>query len=121
MCGKYFRISSDVLHIVGETSISSTFSNPEVGYVKGMENYSRHMAGRAPGARPSTLIDFVAHAGFGSRSGPRSGLGERQPWLLIVDESHVAVPQTASMFNADRARKLSLVTDGRCFAESTCS
>ena len=50
---------------------------------------------------------FNCLTGLGGREEP--GLGERQPWLLIVDESHVAVPQTASMYNADRARKLSLV------------
>jgi len=67
----------------------------EVGYCSGIENYSRHLAGRAPGDRPSTLIDYFP-----------------QDFLMIVDESHVTVPQIRGMFNGDRSRKEVLVEYG---------
>jgi excinuclease ABC subunit B len=67
----------------------------EVGYVNGIENYSRILDGRPPGSRPSTLIDFF-----------------RRPFLTIIDESHVTLPQVRGMFNGDRARKTTLVDHG---------
>jgi excinuclease ABC subunit B len=67
----------------------------EVGYCSGIENYSRHLAGRAPGDRPFTLIDYFP-----------------EDFLLIADESHVTVPQIRGMFNGDRARKTVLVDYG---------
>jgi len=67
----------------------------EVGYCSGIENYSRHLAGRAPGDRPCTLIDYFP-----------------KDFLLIADESHVTVPQIRGMFNGDRARKGVLVEYG---------
>ncbi len=67
----------------------------EVGYCSGVENYSRHLAGRAPGDRPWTLIDYFP-----------------QDFLLIADESHVTIPQIRGMFNGDRARKGVLVEYG---------
>jgi excinuclease ABC subunit B len=67
----------------------------EVGYVNGIENYSRIIDGRAPGTRPYTLIDFF-----------------KKPFLLIIDESHVSIPQVNGMFNGDRARKETLVEHG---------
>ena len=67
----------------------------EVGYCGGIENFSRHLAGRPAGARPSTLLDFFP-PGF----------------LTIIDESHVTVPQLRAMYNGDRARKLVLVEHG---------
>jgi len=67
----------------------------EVGYCPGIENYSRHLDGRAPGERPYTLIDY-----FGD------------DFLLIVDESHVTLPQVRAMFNGDRSRKTVLVEHG---------
>jgi excinuclease ABC subunit B len=67
----------------------------EVGYVNGIENYSRIIDGRAPGTRPYTLIDFF-----------------KKPFLLIIDESHVSIPQVQGMFNGDRARKETLVEHG---------
>ena len=67
----------------------------EVGYVNGIENYSRILDGRAPGSRPYTLIDFF-----------------KRPFLTIIDESHVAVPQIRGMYNGDRARKTTLVDHG---------
>jgi len=67
----------------------------EIGYVNGIENYSRIIDGRAPGTRPYTLIDFF-----------------KKPYLLIIDESHVSIPQVQGMFNGDRARKETLVEHG---------
>lgn len=67
----------------------------ETGFVKGIENYSRHLDGRAPGQPPSTLLDFFP-----------------KDWLLIVDESHMTLPQVRGMYNGDHARKLALVDYG---------
>jgi len=67
----------------------------EVGYCPGIENYSRHLDGRKPGQRPYTLIDY-----FGD------------DFLLIIDESHVTIPQLRAMYNGDRARKEVLVEHG---------
>jgi excinuclease ABC subunit B len=103
----------------------------EVGVCNGIENYSRHLDGRAPGERPWTLIDYFDYAPpeGGERAGPEAfqfdfasperagssppnkinGVGD---WLLIVDESHVTLPQVRAMFNGDRARKTVLVEHG---------
>jgi len=67
----------------------------EVGYCPGIENYSRHLDGRAPGDRPYTLIDY-----FGD------------DFLLVIDESHVTIPQIRAMYNGDRSRKEVLVEHG---------
>ena len=67
----------------------------ETGFVKGIENYSRHLEGRKAGEPPYTLLDFL----------PRD-------WLLIVDESHMTLPQVRGMYNGDHARKMSLVEHG---------
>lgn len=67
----------------------------EVGYVNGIENYSRILDGRAAGSRPNTLIDFF-----------------QGPFLTIIDESHASIPQIRGMFNGDRARKETLVNHG---------
>lgn len=67
----------------------------ETGFVKGIENYSRHLEGRKPGEPPSTLLDFFP-----------------EDWLLIVDESHMTLPQVRGMYNGDHARKLTLVDYG---------
>lgn len=65
------------------------------GFVKGIENYSRHLDGRKPGEPPSTLLDFFP-----------------DDFLLIVDESHMTLPQVRGMYNGDHARKLNLVDYG---------
>ena len=65
------------------------------GFVKGIENYSRHLEGRKAGEPPSTLLDFFP-----------------KDFLLLVDESHMTLPQVRGMFNGDHARKLSLVDYG---------
>jgi excinuclease ABC subunit B len=67
----------------------------EVGYCNGVENYSRHLAGRAPGAPPECLIDYFP-----------------DDWLLVVDESHVTVPQLRAMYNGDQSRKRVLINHG---------
>jgi excinuclease ABC subunit B len=67
----------------------------EVGFVSGIENYSRILDGRQPGSRPFTLIDFF-----------------KPPFLTIIDESHATIPQIQGMFNGDRARKETLVEHG---------
>ena len=67
----------------------------EVGFCSGIENYSRHMAARQPGERPDTLFDYFP-----------------EKFLLIVDESHVSVPQVRGMYRGDRARKEVLVDYG---------
>jgi excinuclease ABC subunit B len=67
----------------------------EVGYCSGIENYSRHLDGRAPGTHPWTMIDFLPN-----------------DYLLVIDESHMTVPQIRGMYNGDRARKETLVEYG---------
>ena len=67
----------------------------ELGYCNGIENYSRHMTGRNEGDRPYTLLDFFP-----------------DDFLLVMDESHVSVPQFRGMYNADRSRKQVLVDHG---------
>ncbi|HZJ76568.1 MAG TPA: excinuclease ABC subunit UvrB [Oscillospiraceae bacterium] len=67
----------------------------EVGFCQGIENYSRHITGRAPGSRPYTLIDYFP-----------------DDYLIIVDESHVTLPQIRAMYGGDRSRKESLVNHG---------
>ncbi|MGD2249627.1 MAG: excinuclease ABC subunit UvrB [Candidatus Methanofastidiosia archaeon] len=67
----------------------------EIGYCPGIENYSRHFDGRAPGEPPYTLMDYFP-----------------ENYLLIIDESHVTIPQVKGMYYQDRSRKDSLVTHG---------
>lgn len=67
----------------------------EVGFCQGIENYSRHISGRAPGTRPYTLMDYFP-----------------DDFLLVIDESHVTVPQVRAMYAGDRARKDTLVQYG---------
>ena len=67
----------------------------EVGYCPGIENYSRHLDGREPGQKPYTLIDYLG-----------------DDFLLMIDESHVSLPQIRAMYNGDRSRKQVLVDHG---------
>lgn len=71
----------------------------EVGFCSGIENYSRHFDGREPGSRPWTLIDYFREA-------------DPERWLLIIDESHVTLPQIGAMYNGDQMRKKTLVEHG---------
>ncbi len=107
----------------------------EVGFCNGIENYSRYMDGRAPGERPFTLLDYFDYAPASADTTAREnalrsvseGIGrdveedERRygitrenagDWLLIIDESHVTLPQVRAMFNGDKARKTVLVDHG---------
>jgi len=67
----------------------------QVGYCNGIENYSRHLAGRKAGEPPECLVDYFP-----------------KDWLLVIDESHVTVPQIRGMYNGDRARKKVLIEHG---------
>lgn len=67
----------------------------EVGYCNGIENYSRPLAGRPPGSRPYCLFDYFS-----------------DDYLLVIDESHVTVPQIGAMYHGDRSRKVTLVEHG---------
>lgn len=67
----------------------------EMGFCQGIENYSRHLSNRPPGSRPFTLIDYFP-----------------EDFLIIVDESHVSIPQIGGMYKGDRARKMNLVDYG---------
>ena len=78
-----------------------------IGTCPGVENYSRHLSGRAPGERPGCLIDY-----FPRRSGADGGRAGEADFLLVIDESHVTVPQIAGMYEGDRSRKQTLVDFG---------
>ncbi len=67
----------------------------ETGFCQGIQNYSRHISGRAPGSAPYTLLDYFP-----------------KDFLMLIDESHVTVPQVRAMYNGDRARKNTLVDYG---------
>ena len=67
----------------------------ETGFCSGVENYSRHLSGRKEGETPTTLMDFF-----------------KKDYLLVIDESHVTLPQVRAMYNGDRARKQNLVDYG---------
>ncbi len=89
----------------------------ETGICSGIENYSRYMDGRSPGERPFTLMDYFDYAppaGEGRITSAVAGPGRpnKGDWLLIIDESHVTLPQVRAMFNGDRARKQVLVEHG---------
>jgi len=73
----------------------------EVGYCRGIENYSRHLSGKAEGEAPETLLSYFPHDADGNPD-----------FLLVIDESHVTVPQLGGMYNADRSRKQNLVDFG---------
>ncbi len=67
----------------------------ELGFCQGIENYSRHLTGRSSGDAPPTLLEYFP-----------------KDWLLVIDESHVSVPQIGGMYRGDRARKMNLVDHG---------
>ncbi|RJQ35718.1 excinuclease ABC subunit UvrB [Candidatus Microgenomates bacterium] len=70
----------------------------ELGFVNGIENYSRYFDGRKPGDPPYTLLDYFDQAS--------------NDWLLIIDESHITIPQIRGMYNGDRSRKETLIDYG---------
>ncbi len=69
----------------------------ELGFVNGIENYSRYFDGRNPGDPPYTLIDYFM---------------QKKDWLLVIDESHITLPQIRGMYNGDQARKQTLIDYG---------
>lgn len=94
---KYFRDYDKLLEaqrIEQRTSFDLEMMR-EIGFCQGIENYSRHISGREPGSAPFTLINYFP-----------------DDFLLVVDESHVTLPQVRGMYNGDRARKESLVDYG---------
>jgi len=71
----------------------------EVGYINGIENYSRYFDGRKPGAKPHSLLDFF-QAQYGN------------DWIVMIDESHMTMPQIRGMYNGDHSRKKTLIDYG---------
>ncbi|MBX3387455.1 MAG: excinuclease ABC subunit UvrB [Phycisphaeraceae bacterium] len=84
----------------------------EVGYCNGVENYSRYFDGRAPGERPSTLMDYFDFAPPAEGREAPNNRPNFKDWLVIIDESHVTIPQIRAMFHGDRNRKTILVEHG---------
>lgn len=95
----------------------------EIGYVNGIENYSRYFDGRQPGDAPYTLLDYFAHAirlykssasktTFSSESENKVLFDGQNDYLLIIDESHMTIPQIRGMYNGDRSRKQTLIDFG---------
>jgi len=86
----------------------------EVGYCNGIENYSRHFSGKAPGEAPDTLLSYFPHRKVQVKD-PKTGkmVTRKIPdFLTIIDESHVAIPQIGGMFAGDAARKKNLIDFG---------
>lgn len=94
---EYFKANNKLLELqrIEERTNYDLEMLSETGFCRGVENYSRHIALKEPGSTPTTLIDF-----FG------------KDFLLIVDESHVSIPQVRGMYNGDQARKSVLVDYG---------
>jgi excinuclease ABC subunit B len=91
----------------------------EVGYCHGIENYSRHLSGRAAGEPPETLLDYFDRGNQRSpafRQGRKTHSKEWTPqssdWLMVIDESHVTVPQISGMYEGDASRKRALIEFG---------
>ena len=86
----YFKSRDKLLEAqrIGERTEFDIEMMKETGFCSGIENYSRHLTGRAPGQPPYTLIDYF-----------------KNDFLIIVDESHMTVPQIGAMYNGDRSRK----------------
>lgn len=94
---KYFKERD--LHIEAQRIEQRTLYDlemmQEIGFCQGIENYSRHISGRAAGSAPYTLLDYFP-----------------DDFLMIIDESHVTIPQVRAMYNGDRARKETLIKYG---------
>ena len=94
---KYFKENNKLIEAQGieERTNFDIEMMKETGFCQGIENYSRHISGRAPGSPPFTLFDYFP-----------------KDFLLLIDESHATIPQVRAMYNGDRARKESLVKYG---------
>ena len=93
----YFRSQNKLIEAqrIEERTLFDLEMMIEMGYCHGIENYSRHLTGRAPGQPPPTLLDYF----------PKN-------YLVMIDESHITVPQLNGMYNGDRSRKKTLVEYG---------
>jgi excinuclease ABC subunit B len=93
----YFRSQNKLIEAqrIEERTLFDLEMMMEMGYCHGIENYSRHLTGRAPGEPPPTLLDYFP-----------------KDFLVIIDESHITVPQLNGMYNGDRSRKETLVQYG---------
>ena len=94
---KYFEDNKQLIEAqrIRERTLFDLEMMKELGWCHGIENYSRHLTGRAPGEAPPTLLDYFPN-----------------DWLLIVDESHISIPQVGGMYRGDRSRKTTLVEYG---------
>lgn len=94
---KKFRLENKLLEAqrIHERTLRDVESIQELGYCPGIENYSRHLELRKEGQTPYTLFDYF-----------------KNDWLLVVDESHMTIPQVRGMYNTDRSRKETLVKYG---------
>lgn len=94
---RYFREKGKILEAerIGRRTKQDIEMMREVGYCNGIENYSRYLTGREEGEAPYTLLDYFP-----------------ADFLLVIDESHVTIPQLSAMYNGDRARKESLIENG---------
>ena len=94
---KYFKENNKLIEAqrIEERTNFDIEMMKQTGFCQGIENYSRHISGRAPGSTPFTLFDYFP-----------------KDFLLLIDESHATIPQVRAMYNGDRARKESLVKYG---------
>ncbi len=94
---EYFRANGKLLEAerIGRRTKQDLEMMREIGYCNGIENYSRYLTGRQAGEAPYTLMDYFP-----------------EDFLLVVDESHVTIPQLNAMYNGDRARKEALIANG---------
>ncbi|MCK5867137.1 MAG: excinuclease ABC subunit UvrB [Mycoplasmataceae bacterium] len=101
---KYFEENNLLLEKqrIEQRTLSDIDSLKEYGVVSGIENYSRHFDNRESGVKPYTILDYIA---FNSR---KRG---NEP-LMVIDESHIMIPQLNAMYNGDKARKMNLVDFG---------
>ncbi len=95
--GKYFKERDLLIEAqrIEQRTMYDLEMMQEIGFCQGIENYSRHISGRAEGSAPYTLLDYFP-----------------EDYLMIIDESHVTVPQVRAMYNGDRARKETLINYG---------
>jgi excinuclease ABC subunit B len=93
----YFRSENKLIEAqrIEERTLFDFEMMLEMGYCQGIENYSRHLTGRAPGEAPPTLLDYYP-----------------KDFLVIIDESHIGIPQLNGMYNGDQSRKQTLVRYG---------
>ena len=94
---KYFKAENKLIEAqrIEERTNFDIEMMKETGFCQGIENYSRHMSGRAPGSPPYTLFDYFP-----------------KDFLLLIDESHATIPQVRAMYNGDKSRKDSLISYG---------